>query len=134
MQRIPLKLAKAGMKLAKPVEKDNGMVLMAEGTELTDSLLSRLDGMDIESVVVKGNPVDLDGASGEATSYDKRIERMDHLFRKHQADPYMMKLKQGLKQYFKLKAAAEAAAAKAEAEADQALDEGAQDSAAEKEA
>jgi hypothetical protein len=109
VQRIPLSLAKPGMILDKPLLRDNGLVLVAEGTELSESLLMRLANMDIETVVVKGNPVDMNGAGG-GSSFSQRAERLDHLFRKYQADPFMLKLKERLMDYFKLKAAAEAAA------------------------
>ena len=119
MQKIPLKLAKAGMVLAKPVLRDNGLVLMAEGTELSETLLPRLESMGVETLVVKGNPVDLGGAGG-STAFTERAERMEHLFRKYKADPWMSRLKDHLVQYFTLKAAAEAAEQAALAEAEQA--------------
>lgn len=112
MQKIPLNLAKEGMALAKPVLRDNGLVLVAEGTELSASLLERLERMGIDTVVVQGNPVDMDGIAG-GTEYTKRIERLDHLFRKFKADPWMNDLKERLRNYFQVKAAAQAAAAQA---------------------
>ncbi len=123
MQRIPLSLAKPGMILDKPLLRDNGLVLVAEGTELSESLLMRLADMDIEALVVKGNPVDMNGAGG-GSSFSQRAERLDHLFRKYQADPFMLKLKERLAEYFKLKAAAEVAAQAAQnaAEAHEAED------------
>lgn len=123
MQRIPVRLAKPGMILAKPLLRDNGLVLIAEGTEISESLVSRLATMNIESIVVKGSPLNLEGM-GDSSSFSKRIERMDHLFRKYRSDPFMMKLKMRLKEYFQLKAAAQAAAEAAEAaEAEAALEE-----------
>ncbi len=113
MQKIPLKLAKPGMVLAKPVLRDNGLVLMAEGAELSQALLDRLERMEVGSITVKGNPVDMEGASG-GTQYAKVIERLDHLFRKYKSDPFMNKLKVHLRNYFQVKAAAEAAALAAE--------------------
>ena len=62
MQKIPLSLAKAGFVLAKPVLRDNGMVLVAEGTELTEALLARLASMEVASLTVEGAPVDMEGA------------------------------------------------------------------------
>ena len=115
MQKIPLALAKAGMVLAKPVLRDNSLVLVAEGAELSDTLLERLQRMDVEAVTVQGNPVDMDGAAG-GTRIGERLERLDHLFRKHQHDPFMGQLKGWLREYFQLKAA-QAAAAAAVAEA-----------------
>lgn len=103
------------MILAKPLLRDNGLVLVGEGTEISESLLNRLPGLNIETVVVKGTPLNLDGLGG-SSGYAKRAERLDHLFRKYRADPFMMKLKNRLKQFFQLKAAAEAAAEAAERE------------------
>ncbi|MEK6591399.1 MAG: hypothetical protein AABZ11_12065, partial [Nitrospinota bacterium] len=58
MQKIPLSLAKPGMKLAKAVLNENGLILCGEGTELNEMLISRLAGMDIQRVTVEGHPVD----------------------------------------------------------------------------
>ncbi|QJB57926.1 hypothetical protein [Pseudodesulfovibrio sp. zrk46] len=112
MQKIPIDLAAPGMKLAKPVTKDNGMTIMAEGMELTDSLISRLQNMDIDRITVQGNPVDMGGA-GAGTVYAERLERMDVLFRKYARDKWMMRVKGRISKYFQLKAAAQEAKRKA---------------------
>ncbi len=101
------------MVLAKPVLRDNGLVLMAEGAEISQALLDRLVKMEVGTITVKGTPVDMEGSFG-GTQYAKRIERLDHLFRKYKSDPFMNKLKGHLKNYFQVKAAAEAAALAAE--------------------
>lgn len=108
MQKIPLNLATPGMKLAKPVTRENGMVVIAEGMELTDSLIARMENMNIDKIVVKGNPVDLGGEGGD-TAFGKRLERLDHLFRR-QDSPWMQKVKEFFHKYFKLKAAQQAKA------------------------
>lgn len=55
------------MILAKPVTRDTGMVLIAAGTVLTESLIMRLENMGIEQIVVEGTPVDMgDGSGSEA--------------------------------------------------------------------
>ncbi|SDB49784.1 hypothetical protein SAMN05660653_02443 [Desulfonatronum thiosulfatophilum] len=104
MQKIPLNLAREGMTLAKPILRDNGLVLVAENTELTGSLLERLERMEIAMVTVQGNPVDL-GSGGGENPYSIRAGRLDRLFRKHADDPWMQKNKEHLKNYFLLKAA-----------------------------
>jgi len=98
------------MVLARAVLRDSGQVLVGEGTELSASLVERLASMGVESITVQGHPVNLEGVGGN-TSYARRIERLDHLFRKHQADPWMGRVKAHLEQYFRMKAAAEEAAA-----------------------
>jgi len=117
VQKIPVRLAKPGMVLAKPLLRDNGLVLVAEGTEISEALLGRLASMNVEAVVVKGTPLDMEGLGG-SSAYAKRAERLDHLFRKYRHDPFMAKLKARLKQYFQLKAAAQAAEEQAEHEED----------------
>ena len=114
MQKIPIDLARPGMKLAKPVTKDNGMTIMAEGMELTESLIERLEGMDIERITVEGQPVDMGGA-GAGTRYAERIERLDVLFRRYANDKWMQRVKGRIAKYFQLKAAAEEAQQKAQA-------------------
>jgi hypothetical protein len=120
MQKIPLKLAKPGMILARSVTRENGITVVAEGFELTESLILRLEGMKVERVVVKGNPVRMEG--GGATAFDERLARLDHLFRAYEKDQWMRKVKAFLANYFRLKAAAQAAAEAAEQEARVAAD------------
>ena len=58
MQKISLKQATAGMKLAKPVENDRGMTLCGAGTELTGDTIDRLIRMEVKRITVEGHPVD----------------------------------------------------------------------------
>lgn len=108
MQKIPLKLAKPGMKLGRPVTRTNGITVVAEGVELTQVLIDRLSSMDIERIVVQGNPLNL-GEAGGGTAYDVRLKRLNHLFRGHGTNQWMMKVKAFLARYFELKAASKAA-------------------------
>nr|WP_287413253.1 hypothetical protein [Pseudodesulfovibrio sp.] len=108
MQKIPINLAVPGMKLAKPVLKEGGMTIMAEGMELTDSLISRLGNMKIERITVQGHPVDMGGA-GAGTKWAERLERLDVLFRSHTEDKWMTRVKVRMGQYFQIKAAAQEA-------------------------
>jgi hypothetical protein len=112
MQKIPIDLARPGMKLARPVLKEGGMVIMAEGMELTDSLIARLAAMKIDRITVQGNPVDLGGA-GAGTRYAERVERLDVLFRRYGADKWMVRVKERMARYFRIKAAAQEARMKA---------------------
>ena len=125
MQKIPINLAAPGMKLAKPVTKEGGMTIMAEGMELTQSLITRLEAMKIDRITVQGHPVDMGGA-GAGTRWGERLERLDVLFRKHQNDKWMMRVKERLAQYFQIKAAAQEAKAQAmkSVESDEAEDNG----------
>ena len=128
MQKIPLSLAKPGMILAKPVARPDGIAVAAAGSELSESLLDRFDSMGVSHLVVEGEPVALDGPAG-SSSFDKRLERLDYLFRKYPDDKWMVQIRRLLDHYFRMKAAASAAmveaakaakaAAAAEAEAAQ---------------
>ncbi len=112
MQKIPIDLAAPGMKLAKPVIKDNGMTIMAEDMELTESLISRLATMKIARITVQGNPVDMGGA-GAGTQYAERRDRLEVLFRRYDGDKWMQRVKTRMGQYFQMKAAAQEARIKA---------------------
>jgi hypothetical protein len=112
MQKIPLNLARPGMILAKPVARSDGIAVAAAGSELTESLLDRFDTMGVSHLVVEGEPVQLDGASG-SSSFDKRLERMAYLFRKYPDDPWMGQIRRLLDHYFRMKAASSAAMAEA---------------------
>jgi hypothetical protein len=105
MQKIPLTLAKAGMKLAKPITKANGMPIIASGVELSDTLIARLDGMGIDKIFVVGDAV----AASQNPSV--RVARLERLFRRLEGEPFMREVKDWLREYFTIKAAADAAAA-----------------------
>ncbi|WP_027720216.1 hypothetical protein [Maridesulfovibrio zosterae] len=107
MQKIPVKLAKPGMKLDKPVTRENGMVVLAEGLELTEGIISKLESMNVERIVVKGTPLDL-GDNGNS-SWAQKAERLDFLFRRYSKDKWMFRVKGFFREYFNLKAAAQKA-------------------------
>lgn len=88
MRKVSLDAAAEGMILAKPVTRDNGMVLVAAGTAVTAALLDRLRRMGIDRIVVEG---DEPGAPVVDTA--ARLTRLDHLFRGFGEDSFMMKLK-----------------------------------------
>ena len=88
------------------------MTIMAEGMELTDSLISRLENMKVDRITVQGHPVDMGGA-GSGTVYAERMERMDFLFRRYREDKWMVRVRDRMVQYFRIKAAAQEAKRKA---------------------
>ena len=104
MQKIPLELAQPDMVLAKPVTRENGMVLIAKGTALTAVLISKLGYLDVSEIVVEGNPVDMgDGSGSEVIA--KRLERLDHAFRNFGTDQYMQQVKELVRSHYVEKAA-----------------------------
>ena len=90
MQKIPLELAAAGMKLAKQVNNKKGIVLCGVGTELTEEIISRLSNMGVERIKVEGHPVN----TGERVkSLGEQIDELHARFRFVEGDPLMRKIK-----------------------------------------
>ena len=110
MQKIPLELARPDMVLAKPVTRENGMVLVAAGTRLTDALISKLGNMGVEEVAVQGDSLGMgDGCGAEAL--EKKRERLEYLFRNFKEDAYMQRMKSLISDYYARKCALAAAKA-----------------------
>ena len=90
MQRIPLKLASPGMKLAKPVTNRRGMPLCGAGTELTEAILARLSDVGVEQITVEGHPVDT-GQNEKAVT--QQIDELHARFKQVASDALLMKIK-----------------------------------------
>ncbi|MEE8300710.1 MAG: hypothetical protein V3R28_05350 [Desulfatiglandales bacterium] len=90
MQRISLKHAAVGMKLAKPVKNKKGMTLCGAGTELSEKIIARLSDMEINRITVEGHPVDTEE---EEKSLSQQIDELNARFRKVDRNPLMRKLK-----------------------------------------
>jgi hypothetical protein len=92
MQNIPISLAAAGMVIAREIKvagDATGRVLCGKGVRLTDSLISRLRQLGIESVVVEGHPVKMEGE----VTLEQMLEALDRRFSRLTNDPLMMKVK-----------------------------------------
>jgi hypothetical protein len=82
VQRIPTSELKAGMVLAKAVVNESGMVLLSQGTALTDSLIARLGRMDLTYISVEGvSPTD--------KSREQMLSELDQRFSKTENERYM---------------------------------------------
>lgn len=90
MQRIPIDLAKPGMKLAKPINSDRGMILCGAGTELSEELIARLSDMGVSRISVEGHPVDM---GDKEKPLKQQIEELHARFKAVEADPLMKKIK-----------------------------------------
>ncbi len=102
MQKIPLSYAKPGMVLAKAIKRKDGTVLIGQDTEVTETIINRLEKMDVNEIVVQGEPVELAEDSSGA-SFGKRLQRLDHLFRKYKSEEWMQQVKQFLAEYFQIR-------------------------------
>jgi len=90
MQKIPIDLATPGMKVAKPVANDRGIVLCGPGSELTEEMIIRLSDMGIKRITVEGHPMDT-GDTGK--SLGQQIDELQTRFRKVEGDPLMRRIK-----------------------------------------
>jgi len=91
MQKIPLQLARAGMVLARAVfrnDSPSGNPVCGKDVVLTDSLIARLETMDVKAVYIKGHPV---RQPGDPT-LDDMLRDLDLRFEKVIQDPLMGKL------------------------------------------
>jgi hypothetical protein len=93
MQTISISLAMSGMVLAREVRSSNNpseRILCGKGVVLTESLISRLRHLGVESVAVEGHPVKVEGdqtAEDILAALDQRFSRVAH-------DPLMVKIKE----------------------------------------
>jgi GTPase len=93
MQNIPLKLAAPGMVLAKEIkspDNSSSMTICGKGVKMTESLIDRLSRMGVQSLIVEGHPVTLEG---EAT-LDEMLTALDMRFSRANDDPLMLKIKE----------------------------------------
>jgi len=91
MQKIPLKLAAAGMVLARDVfRNDNpvGMPICGKKTELTDALITRFENLDVNAIYVEGHPV----PDEDERSMEDLLRELERRFDKVKKDPLMLKL------------------------------------------
>ena len=98
MQKIPLVLAEAEMVLARDVfREDNpgGPPICGRGLSLTESLIERLKRMGVQTVVVEGHPVQMNGDK----SPEEQLEALEYRFKKVAEDPLTGKLKRIYRQY-----------------------------------
>jgi len=92
MPKIPAEKLEPGMKLTKPVLNKAGMVLLGEGTELTETWVRRIQDMDLTNIYVEGS--DLPQAPKE-----ELLEGLAKRFAKVENQPHMALLKRVLKQH-----------------------------------
>ena len=100
MQKIPLNLAKSGMRLAKAVLNEKGLVLCGEGIELNDALISRLSNLNINKITVEGHPVD---TGAEEKPLDEQLQDLEKRFEKVKSDPLMKMIKSIFEKQIRLK-------------------------------
>ncbi|NTW70487.1 MAG: hypothetical protein HGB23_11725 [Chlorobiaceae bacterium] len=98
MQKIPLILAKSGMKLARDVFRGDspiGFPICGKGTELTEALIARFENIDILTIYVEGHPVWEEGER----SFDDLLDELDGRFNKTLHEPLNVMLHDIYKAY-----------------------------------
>ena len=94
MQQILSAQAEEGMVLAKDVMTPEDRVLCGKGTVLTDSLLDRLEKMDIVYITVEGHPVEIPGEK----SLKEELRDIEERFSKVKKVPPLMYIKKRIMQ------------------------------------
>ncbi len=92
MPKILVDKLMPGMKLSKPVKNESGMILLAEGTELSASLIERLAAMGVESV-------NIDAVEAPVKPKAVMLSELDSRFKKTESEPYMGLIKKIFKEH-----------------------------------
>lgn len=82
MPKVTLDNLEPGMKTAKPVVNNTGMVLLGENTELTAELIDRIRNMGVDGVCVHG-------AARPSKPKEVFLAELDDRFRNVGGDPHM---------------------------------------------
>ena len=82
---------KPGMVLAKPLSRGN-MVILGEGTVLTEAWISRIEDMNVERVFI-------DGPSEQAVPKEEALDALEARFRNVIDKPHMRQLKKIVKEH-----------------------------------
>jgi predicted transcriptional regulator len=90
MRKVPLKLAVAGMKLARPVINESGVILRDAGAVLTEEVIAQLSDLGVELIRIEGEPRD---AVEAEKSLDQQIADLQARFSRVEKDPLMNKIK-----------------------------------------
>jgi len=91
MKKLSVENLKAGVKLAKPIVNESGMIIIGEGTILSDIHIERLRNMNVNSVFIEGT-------AGPSKSREELLAELDARFRKTEEEPYMLVLKKIFKE------------------------------------
>jgi len=91
LKKVSINELEEGMILAKPILRGS-MVILAEGTELTSSWISRIDDMGIENLFVEG-------VVEQAIPLEEALASLDARFMMVNDAPYMSLLKKILKEH-----------------------------------
>ena len=92
MPKIPVAKLEPGMKLAKPVTAKNGMVMLGEGTQLTETWIERIQDMEIPSIFIDGPPI-------QTMPREEALANLEDRFALVDGKPYMNAIKKIVRQH-----------------------------------
>jgi len=92
MPKIPVAKLEPGMKLAKPVLAKSGMVMLGEGTELSETWIERIQDMEITTVFVEGPPI-------QTIPKEEALTNLNARFAKVEGKPYMNLIKKIVREH-----------------------------------
>jgi hypothetical protein len=92
MKKISMDKIESGMKLAKPLMSKNGMVLLSEGTELTEKWIERIQDMDVDGIFI-------DAPAEQALSKEDALAQLESRFKLAVNQPFMANIKDILKKH-----------------------------------
>ena len=90
MLRVAKEALEPGMKLAKPIYGQNEMVLLAEGMELTEKWIERIQDMDVNGVFVDGN-------SEPKIPREEALAALEERFSSVAYEPHMAEIKRAVR-------------------------------------
>jgi len=85
-KKIPLTDLEPGMRIVKAITSKNGMVILGEGVELTNSWIERIQDMDIDGVYI-------DAPQVQTISKEEAMAQLEARFQTVIDRPYMNRLK-----------------------------------------
>lgn len=91
MPKISVDKIEPGMTLLKPVTRGN-MVMLNEGTELTEKMILKIRSMEIETIFI-------DGPSLQSIPREEMLAQLDMRFKKVENMPYMNLLKKIVREH-----------------------------------
>jgi len=100
MKKVTTEEFQAGMKIAKKVENNNGMVLLPEGIVLSEAHVARLKKWGVEEIYVEGEAADGDSGSdivGDIKMNEEFTARLEHKFEQVKEDPIMQSIYNAVK-------------------------------------
>jgi hypothetical protein len=92
MPRVVVANLQEGMKLLRPVTDKNGMILLSEGTVLTEKWIERIQDMAVEAVYI-------DGPTLRTIPKEEELARLDARFKYVEDVPHMKLLKKLVKEH-----------------------------------